>query len=239
MSKIIEATGKTIEEAIANGLAMLGVDDSASVETEVIERPKSGFLGIGGTAARVKLTYTEEGADKITGFLNGLFEKMEIEAQVSSTVDEENNTVSIDLSGENMGILIGRRGETLDAIQHITNLVANHGQEKHVRVMIDTENYRKKREESLTRLAHKIAGQAKKYRRNKVLEPMNAYERHVIHAALQDVENISTSSTGAEPNRRVVISYTGPQHTRPAKPVVESNEESTGAPVIRSFYQNY
>ena len=210
MSKVVEATGKTIDEAIANGLKLLGGIDRDLVSVEVLEKPKAGFLGLGGTPARVSLSCPEEGVAKVTSFLEGLLERMGATAEITATEDEDNNTISVDLAGQNMGILIGRRGETLDAIQHITTLVANHGEEKHVRVLLDTENYRQKREESLTRLAQKVAGQVQKYRRNKVLEPMNAYERHVIHAALQDVENVSTSSTGTEPNRRVVISYTGP-----------------------------
>lgn len=210
MNKVIEATGKTIEEAIANGLEMLGGVDRDAVSVEVLEKPKSGFLGIGSIAAKVSLSYEMGESDKVKSFLDGLFERMQISATVATKADEANGTVSVDVSGENMGVLIGRRGETLDAIQHITNLVVNHGESKHIRVMIDTENYRQKREESLTRLALKVAGQVQKYRRNKVLEPMNAYERHVIHSALQEVENVSTSSNGVEPNRRVVIAYTGP-----------------------------
>ena len=251
----IEATGKTIDEAISNGLEMLGGIDRDLVSVEILENPKSGFLGIGSTPAKVSLSYEAGSTDKVKSFLEGLFEKMQVSAQVATTVDEENGTVSVDLSGENMGVLIGRRGETLDAIQHITNLVANHGEDKHIRVMIDTENYREKREEALTRLAHKIAGQAKKYRRNKVLEPMNAYERHVIHAALQDVEHISTSSTGVEPNRRVVVTYTGPQDSGrrrsprdSSKPAakwesapaeVQEPGESAKPIVNRSFYRTY
>ncbi len=237
MVKVIESTGKTIEEAVSNGLEMLGGVDRDMVSVEVLEKPKAGFLGIGGTAARVSLKYEEAEGDKVKSFLTGLFEKMQVSAEVNTVIDEEKGTVSVNLSGENMGILIGRRGETLDAIQHITNLVANHGEDKHLRVMIDTENYRQKREEALTRLALKVAGQAKKYRRNKVLEPMNAYERHVIHSALQDVEDISTSSTGVEPNRRVVINYTGA--AAPAKAPRSASSESSAAPINRSFYRNY
>lgn len=240
MVKVIESTGKTIEEAVSNGLEMLSGVDRDMVSVEVLEKPKAGFLGIGGTAARVSLKYEEAETDKVKSFLTGLFEKMQVPTEVNTVVDEEKGVVSVDLSGENMGILIGRRGETLDAIQHIANLVANHGEDKHVRVMIDTENYRKKREEALTRLAHKVAGQAKKYRRNKVLEPMNAYERHVIHAALQDVEDISTSSTGVEPNRRVVVNYTGAAAPeRAPRSSSSSSAPSSDAPINRSFYRNY
>ena len=209
MTKRVEATGKTIDEAIAAALEMLGGVDRDMVSVEVLEKPKSGFLGLGGTPAKVAVSMEEaEGATSVEDFLSALLQKMGATAEVESTVTPEGN-ISIEISGENMGILIGRRGETLDAIQHIANLVANRGREEHIRVMVDTENYRAKRAETLENLAKKVAGQVLKYKRNKVLEPMNAYERHIIHAALQDMENISTSSTGSEPNRRVVISYTG------------------------------
>ena len=208
MNQTVEATGKTIEEAISNGLEQLGGMDRDMVSVEVLEKPKSGFLGLGGTPAKVLLSYEVKNTGKVERFLSGLLERMGANAQITVTEGEDEN-ISVDLAGENMGILIGRRGETLDAIQHITNLVANHNEDKHIRVMIDTENYRAKREETLEKLARKVAAQVVKYRRNKVLEPMNAYERHVIHAALQDTQDVSTSSIGVEPNRRVVISYTG------------------------------
>lgn len=208
MSKKIEATGKTIEEAIENGLNMLGGIDRDLVSVEVLEKPKPGFLGLGGTSARVSISFQEDVVSKATGFLEELLNKMGAEAGIKAE-QKSDETIVIELSGDNMGILIGRRGETLDAIQHIVNLVINRGEEKHIRVSIDTENYRKKREESLEKLAQKVASQVQKYKRNKVLEPMNAYERHVIHAALQDYKDVSTSSTGNEPNRRVVVSYTG------------------------------
>lgn len=208
MSKKIEATGKTIEEAIENGLNMLGGIDRDLVSVEVLEKPKPGFLGLGGTSARVSISFEEDVVSKATGFLEELLNRMGAEAGIKAE-QKSDETIVIELSGDNMGILIGRRGETLDAIQHIVNLVINRGEEKHIRVFIDTENYRKKREESLEKLAQKVASQVQKHKRNKVLEPMNAYERHVIHAALQDYKDVSTSSTGTEPNRRVVVSYTG------------------------------
>ena len=221
MNKCVEATGKTIDDAIAAALEQLGGIDRDLVSVEVLENPKAGFLGLGGTPAKVKVTLEEaESAGSVESFLANLLQKMGTEAKIDSKITESGD-IAIELSGENMGVLIGRRGETLDAIQHIANLVANKGREEHVRVMIDTENYRAKRTETLENLAKKVAGQVVKYKRNKVLEPMNAYERHVIHAALQDIENVSTSSTGIEPNRRVVVNYTGPDagsYRRPYRP---------------------
>ena len=144
--------------------------------------------------------------EKIELFLKGLLEKMGSPA-VPHAWKAEADTYDVDLVGENLGILIGRRGETLDAIQHLTNYVVNRGGGKRIRVNVDAENYRAKREDALRHLANKVAGKVVKFRRNITLEPMNAYERHIIHAALQDTPDVSTYSTGTEPNRRVVVAY--------------------------------
>ncbi len=144
--------------------------------------------------------------ERIEQFIQGLLVHMGSDAvpHAMKTADE---SYSVDLVGENLGILIGRRGETLDAIQHLANYAVNRGQNKRVRINVDAENYRLKREESLQRLAQKVAGKVTRYRRNITLEPMNAYERHVIHAALQDHPDVTTYSTGTEPNRRIVVAY--------------------------------
>ena len=307
MEKFITATGKTIDLAIAAALEQLGMDRD-SVSVEVLENPKSGFLGIGSTPAKVKVTYevpdekpeapapalsaasrskpkkpaapvqeaqaagrviapaappqpkpaqpapraeqprrerperaerrdrsdrperreapaaapaepkvyapAEPGSmeEKIEQFLKGLLEHMDSEAVPHAYKSGEG--YSVDLVGANLGILIGRRGETLDAIQHLTNYAINRGASKRVRINVDAENYRLKREESLQRLAVKVAGKVTRYRRNITLEPMNAYERHVIHAALQDHPDVTTFSTGTEPNRRIVVAYS---KTKPAR----------------------
>ena len=150
--------------------------------------------------------------ERIEQFVKGLLEHMGSDAvpHAMKTADE---SYSVDLVGENLGILIGRRGETLDAIQHLANYAVNRGQNKRVRINVDAENYRLKREESLQRLAQKVAGKVTKYRRNITLEPMNAYERHVIHAALQDYPDVTTYSTGTEPNRRIVVAYSRYKNT--------------------------
>ena len=149
----------------------------------------------------------DEKSEQIRTFLSGLLEHMDAKAEVK-VYEVEKNRYKVILEGEKMGALIGRRGETLDAIQQLTNYSINRGGEsKRARVQIDAENYREKREESLERLAQKVAGKVVKYRRNVTLEPMNAYERHVIHTALQDTQYITTFSIGTEPNRRVVVSY--------------------------------
>ncbi len=145
--------------------------------------------------------YTE-----VRNFLNGLFEKMGVEAEITIT-EREGGGILVDLAGPGMGAVIGRRGETLDAIQHLTNYAVNRGNDKRLRVSVDAESYRAKREESLVKLAEKMAEKAIKYKRSMALEPMNSYERHVIHTALQNYEGVTTASTGTEPNRRVVVSY--------------------------------
>ena len=279
MIKFIDMTGKTEDEAIRRALEQLGLERD-DVSVEILERAKSGFLGIGGSPATVRVSYddgqpepkpepvkpepksaapkaekkpvycaevlqkevrarekqereakrgerrAEPKAEKaphepvvlgeeirdgkseqIRTFLSGLLEHMDAKAEVK-VYEVEKNRYKVILEGEKLGALIGRRGETLDAIQQLTNYSINRGGEsKRARVQIDAENYREKREESLERLAQKVAGKVVKYRRNVTLEPMNAYERHVIHTALQDTQYITTFSIGTEPNRRVVVSY--------------------------------
>ena len=157
-------------------------------------------------APTVPASEDDEKAQHIASFLNGLMEHMGVESKPVIGVTEEGNYKVI-MEGENLGAIIGRRGETLDAIQPLTNYCVNRSASKRVRIHIDAEGYRAKREESLQHLALKVAGKVVKYRKNMTLEPMNAYERHVIHAALQDVAKVTTYSTGVEPNRRTVVVY--------------------------------
>ena len=278
----IDVTGKTEEEAIQSALAQLGMDRD-DVSVEILERAKSGFLGMGAKPARVRVTYgpdeapmeevavpvkpavvekpekkeepqpkpqqpkqprpqqsrpqqpkqakpqpkreektapvekpaapavelpecTDDNAVRITAFLTGLLEHMDSPAAVK-VYEEEKGRYKVILEGQKLGALIGRRGETLDAIQQLTNYAVNSGNEKRIRVHVDAENYRARREASLESLAMKVAAKVKKYRRSVTLEAMNAYERHVIHAALQDVKGVTTYSVGTEPNRRVVVAY--------------------------------
>ena len=157
---------------------------------------------------------TDENAEyaAIRSFLSGLLDRMGVNAEMEIS-PRDNGGINVNLTGPAMGAIIGRRGETLDAIQHLTNYVVNKDSEKHLHISVDAEAYRSKREDSLTRLAEKMAEKAIKYKRSMALEPMNSYERHVIHTALQNYEGVTTSSTGVEPNRRVVVSY-----VRPDKP---------------------
>lgn len=243
MLKTLEKSGKTEEAAIAAALEELGLDRD-DVSVEIVERAKSGFLGIGSSPAVIRVQYEAPDAEaeqeaapvetpapaaepeasvqsaapvdepesyaRIRTFVSGLLEHMGIQAQIDITA-RDNGGVNVNLSGSGMGAVIGRRGETLDAIQHLTNYAVNRGSDKHMHISVDAESYRAKREESLVRLAEKMAAKAVKYKRSMALEPMNSYERHVIHTALQDYEGVTTSSTGTEPNRRVVVSYEKPQ----------------------------
>ena len=206
MIESIQVTGKPEDEAIASALKQLGLERDA-VSVEIIERAKSGFLGLGASPAVVKVSYekVESQQEKVESFIRGLLQHMGAEADI--TITEREKGLNVCLSGDNMGVIIGRRGETLDAIQHLTNYAVNHACDERIRVSVDAEAYREKREESLRRYAQKKAQQVLKARRRTTLEPMNAYERHVIHATLQEVDNITTYSTGTEPNRRVVIEY--------------------------------
>ena len=173
-----------------------GKADAKEVPAAVREEPAS--------APADRSEVVPDRSARIEEFLTGLLERLECPAQVKIDLNEA-GIYQVELVGQNLGSLIGRRGETLDAIQQLTNYSVNRGQSKRVRIHIDAEHYRAKREESLQRLARKTAGKALKYHRNMTLEPMNAYERHVIHAALQDYEGVTTYSTGSEPNRRVVV----------------------------------
>ncbi len=207
MYKSIEAVGKTEDEAIAAALAQIGKDRD-EVSVEILERSKSGFLGIGASPAKVKVSYeyVESAVELTENFLTGLLERMGSNA-VPKIEMTQSDRINVDLTGEKLGMLIGRRGETLDAIQHLTNAAVNRASETRVHISIDAESYRSKREDSLQRLAEKVAGKVIKYKRNMTLEPMNSYERHIIHTALQDYEGVSTFSTGTEPNRRIVVAY--------------------------------
>ena len=279
----IDVTGKTEEEAVRKGLEQLGMDRD-DVSVEILERAKSGFLGIGSSPARVRLTYgpeeapvaepapvvkpvvqkpaaekeqkpakpaapkaaekparpekteraprpekadkpqrterpekkeipaidlplcEDDNAQRIVDFVSGLLEHMDSAEQVK-VYEMEKGRYKVILEGDKLGQLIGRRGETLDAIQQLTNYAVITGSDKRIRIQMDAENYRAKREQSLESLANKVAAKVAKYRRSVTLEPMNAYERHVIHAALQDVKGVTTYSIGTEPNRRVVVAY--------------------------------
>lgn len=198
----IEKSAKTKEEAIALALAELGVDESEAT-IEVIEEGTKGFLGIGSKDAVVRVSVNPNCSKRAESFLSKIFELTGEEVNVETTT--EGDTLKVNLSGPDMGIVIGKRGETLDALQHLTSLVVNRGDNEFMKISLDAENYREKRNEALESLAHKLANKVMRTRRSTTLEPMNAYERRIIHAALQDHESVTTYSVGQGINRKVVI----------------------------------
>jgi len=206
MLKSIEVQGRTEDEAIETALEQLGMSRD-DVSVEIVEQARTGFLGLKNTPAIIRVAYEseEERTEQVNSFLTGLFERMDIEASLE--IAEEEGSISVILTGKDPGALIGRRGETLDAIQHLTNYVVNRSVSGRVRINLDAENYRQRRNEALENLASRTASKVMKYRRNMTLDPMNAYERHVIHTALQEHEQVSTFSVGSEPNRRVVVAF--------------------------------
>ncbi len=199
---IIEKKAKTIDEAIELALAEIGAQKS-EVEIEVVEEGTKGFLGIGGKDAVVKVTYNPDSEKRAKDFLNKIFEITKEDVTVESEIDGE--ILKINLSGPDMGIVIGKRGETLDALQHLTSLVVNRGDKSFLKVSLDAENYREKRNVALEELAGKLANKVMRTGRNQTLEPMNAYERRIIHSALQNHETVTTYSIGQGVNRKVVI----------------------------------
>ena len=206
MTSIIK-NAKSVDEAVAAALTELGVAENM-VNVEVLDEGNKGFLGLGGKDASVRVTVNEVSPDEVaTEFLKKILSSMNLEADLQLKL--EDHVMEIDITGEDMGILIGRRGETLSALQYLTSLAVNRKTEEYYRVIVDTENYKKRREETLKHLAKKLAGNAVRYRRNVTLEAMSPYERRVIHAALQGDPMVSTYSTGEDPNRKVVIVYKG------------------------------
>ncbi|ABW20402.1 RNA-binding cell elongation regulator Jag/EloR [Alkaliphilus oremlandii] len=201
--KFIESMGKTVEEAIVLGLKELN-KTREQVEVEVLELPTKGFLGIlGSKLAKVKLTVLDRPEDSARVFLEDLFKAMDLEVKMA--IQQKDDTLTINIEGPQMGVIIGRRGQTLDSLQYLVSLVVNKTSDKYVKVFVDTENYRQKREETLVRLAAKMAGKVRKVGKTIALEPMNPYERRIIHASLQSNPYIQTYSEGEEPFRKVVI----------------------------------
>ncbi len=201
----IEVTGKSVEEALTNALVQLGTT-SDKVEYEVVEKGSSGILGfINSKPAKILVWKKATMEDSILNFLNDVFNAMDLKVTVEMTIDEEEDTIKINLVGDDMGVLIGKRGQTLDSLQYLISLVANKESEKYYRVKLDTENYRDRRKATLESLAKNIAYKVKRTRRPVSLEPMNPYERRIIHSALQNDRYVCTKSEGEEPFRHVVV----------------------------------
>ena len=202
--EFVEISAKTVSDAITEACKNFGVP-SDKLEYEVVEEGTSGFLGIGAKPAVIKARVKNTLEDNVKEFLNKVFEAMKMVVVVDVKYNEEEKTVDIDLSGDEMGVLIGKRGQTLDSLQYLVSLVVNKETEEYVRVKVDTENYRERRKETLENLAKNIAYKVKRTKRSVSLEPMNPYERRIIHSALQNDRYVTTHSEGEEPFRRVVV----------------------------------
>lgn len=200
----IEVSAKTVSEAITEACQKLGVT-SEKLAYDVIDEGSAGFLGLGSKPAVIKAAVKNSVSDAAKDFLKEVFAAMNMEVVVEVTYNEEEDTMDIDLSGEEMGVLIGKRGQTLDSLQYLVSLVVNKGADNYIRVKVDTENYRERRKETLENLAKNIAYKVKRTKRAVSLEPMNPYERRIIHSALQNDKYVATHSEGDEPFRRVVV----------------------------------
>ena len=202
---VMEFKGKTVDDAITAATVELGIT-SDKLNYEVIEEGSAGFLGIFNVKpAVIRVTLTKSLKERTQEFCDDLFSAMKVETTVSIDFKEEDNIMNIDLSGPDMGVLIGKRGQTLDALQYLINLFVNKEGDSYVRVKLDTENYRERRKATLEKLAKKIAYTVKRTKKAVSLEPMNPYERRVIHSALQNDKYVCTKSEGEEPYRKVVI----------------------------------
>lgn len=204
--EFIEFKGKTVDDAITEATIQFGVT-SDDLIYEVIEKGSTGFLGINKKLAVIRAKKKDTLEDIVQEFLENLFKVMEVETVVDIKYNDEDKTMDINLTGPEMGVLIGKRGQTLDALQKIAQSVVNKHSEEFVRVKLDTENYRARRKDILENLAKNIAYKVKRTKKSVVLEPMNPYERRIIHSALQNDKYVNTRSEGEEPFRRVVIYY--------------------------------
>ena len=212
MKKEIVVSAKSVEEAIAKAVEELGVPSADKIEYTVLEEAKKGFLGIGASEAKISASYEEGKEVEAFEFVKKLLEDMNIEAEVEMT-DGENGEKRIFIKGESAAILIGHHGETLDSLQYLANLAANKKvngkKEDYVKITVDVEGYRAKREETLRALARRMAAKVLKYKKSVMLEPMNPYERRIIHSEIQNIAGVSTNSIGSENNRKIVVFLDG------------------------------
>ena len=208
MRKEVVVSAKTVEEAVVKAVAELGAPDAQSIEYTVLEEPKKGLFGIGAVPAKISASYTVGGEYQALEFLKKLVADMELDLTVTLS-DGDNDDKLISIDGENAGVLIGHHGDTLDSLQYLANLAANKKQEgvkrEYVKITVDVEGYRAKREMTLRNLARRMADKVLKYKKSVMLEPMNPYERRIIHSEIQHIEGVSTNSIGSENNRKIVI----------------------------------
>lgn len=202
--EFIEISAKNVDDAITQATVQLGIT-SDQLEYEVLDKGSTGFLGIGSKNAVIKARKKFSIDENVVEFLSSIFEAMKMEVEILVAVNEEEHIIEVELKGDDMGILIGKRGQTLDSLQYLVSLVVNRDQKDYVRVKLDTENYRKRRKETLENLAKNIAYKVRRSRKPVSLEPMNPYERRIIHSALQNNKYVETYSEGNEPYRHVVV----------------------------------
>jgi len=200
----MEISAKTVSDAITEACQKLTVT-SDKLEYEVVDEGSAGFLGFNSKPAVIKVRIKSSIDEKVKDFLKDVFAAMGMTVVIEVNYNEEESTMDIDLSGDDMGVLIGKRGQTLDSLQYLVSLVANKDVANYIRVKVDTENYRERRKETLENLAKNISYKVKRTKRNVSLEPMNPYERRIIHSALQNDKFVTTHSEGEEPFRRVVV----------------------------------
>ena len=208
MKKEITVSAKTLELALAKAAEELGAPSAEALEYTVLEKEKKGFLGIGACDAKISASYTQSGIDIAVDFIKKLLDDMKIEGTVT-LADADNADKQINIDGKEVGVLIGHHGETMDSLQYLVNLAANQKEEgvkrDFVKLVVDIEGYRAKREETLRALARRMADKVIKYKKSVMLEPMNPYERRIIHSEVQNIKGVSTNSIGSENNRKVVI----------------------------------
>ena len=207
--RFAEKKAKTVDEAVNQALAELGASKD-EVDIEIIEETKGLFGILGSKEVKVRVTLRErEEVTRAKEFIKNVTDKLGMNIEQEVSYNEEDKLLKIELKGEGLGLLIGRRGETLDSIQYLTNIFVNKKSDDYVKVTIDAENYRARREEALVSLAKRTASKAVKYRKNMIIEPKNPYERRIIHEALQDYPEVTTYSVGEDPNRKVIVAYKG------------------------------
>ena len=202
--EFIEISAKNVDEAITQATVQLGIT-SDQLEYEVLDKGSTGFLGIGSKNAVIKARKKFSVDENVVEFLSSIFDAMKMEVEILVAVNEEEHIIEVELKGDDMGILIGKRGQTLDSLQYLTNLAINKHSDEYYKVKIDTEDYRKRRKETLENLAKNIAYKVKRTKRPVSLEPMNPFERRIIHSALQNDRYVTTHSEGDEPYRHVVV----------------------------------
>ena len=202
--EFIEISAKNVDDAITQATVQLGIT-SDQPEYEVLDKGSTGFLGIGSKNAVIKARKKFSIDENVVEFLSSIFDAMKMEVEILVAVNEEEHIIEVELKGDDMGILIGKRGQTLDSLQYLTNLAINKHSDEYYKVKIDTEDYRKRRKETLENLAKNIAYKVKRTKRPVSLEPMNPFERRIIHSALQNDRYVTTHSEGDEPYRHVVV----------------------------------